>query len=43
MEFLTCDIFLSGRGRDLNEKESGALSGEETDMTNITGSYKNSN
>lgn len=39
MEFLKCDIFLSGGERDMNGKENSVLSGEETDMTNVTGSY----
>lgn len=38
-----CDAFLSGGERHLNGKESSVLSGEGTDMTNVTDSYGNSN
>ena len=35
-------FFLSGRESDLNKREGSILSGEGTDMTNVTGSYRNS-
>lgn len=43
MEFLKCDIFLSGGERDMNGKENSVLFGEEIDMINVIGSYWNSN